>query len=447
MVLSAVQKFNRSPHLRADIKRFAKSDERDAVAYLEHIQQAIEAYAPRTAADIAQLLAEPGQLLTRIDAHGKDLRALFPASAADALEMASAQTARSASVGIEEIPPQTTVRSIKGTVSKNSKGEYVVKTESGRLFHLATGRSFEVNPYLGTAWFDGMMSDGPIQLQGTFAADGTTFIVEGFALNTDGRYDQFLSGRVVIDEGTARLSAGHRAVTISAPQWVSALRKTPPPPIYLGAVAGVGTVAVNESGMPLPGQKLPADISLPLFEPGNRPASWVQATAKLSERAILVQSRRGPVRITHSELANELDAMPRLGIILPGATTVQPDGSVTYDLNPDKYYALGRFTGTGGIRPADELVDAPYARGDFAYSAVSNIPITLPPDINPRRTRHNQRIWLEGRLRFDANNKPERFTAAYVSKMLDLALDEEERLANQARADALQIDATEVSQT
>jgi hypothetical protein len=323
---------NSSAHTLGDLRTLAQNSPAEAETYLRGVATSLQRSQQSEAASaIAALLNQTGSLVDRI-AQNSALRQIFPANAG---EWGALQTARAGTVGWEAITTSDRPINLKGTVTLEGS-RLQLTTTGGRTYALAAS-SLQTFPWMGQVSMMGVMSDGPLSLQGTLSQDGTTFNVEGFALNRDGRYDTFTYGRAqVVDD----------QVTLNTP--------------------------------------------------------------------------RGIVQIADPEFRAKIKAMPSLGVILPGEPTVKPDGTMTYEGNPEKFFGLGRFMQTV-VNPSDAEHPQPYVLTDMAYSHFRRKPSTIPPG-SESRVNHNGRVWLEGTVHLDGNGVPQNWVSSYVGTQADANL-------------------------
>jgi hypothetical protein len=88
---------------------------------------------------------------------------------------------------------------VGGTLARDETGLLTFTLTDGKALLLAqTTRSAEYLDMQATM-MAGLAGDGPVVLQGVPSPDGKTFEVEGFALNSDGKYGSFTFGRVNLE--------------------------------------------------------------------------------------------------------------------------------------------------------------------------------------------------------------------------------------------------------
>ncbi len=319
MASAAVDTLNRSSRTLANIRAFASKSPDEAEAYFRKLKANLDAAgAERAATTIGALLKGEGKLVERVTAAEKDLKLLFPEQAS---EWGALQAKRTATIGwstaVAEKPLHLT-------------GELLLENplrfrHQGREYLLADSRR---KPSVGTfpmSLITGLgKGDGPITVQGSLSADGTTFILQGFALNLGGKFDTLLAGRVeVVDD------------------------------------------------------------------------------------EVVLASTLGDVKITHPELKKRLKSLPTLATILPGEPSGSP-GKLTYELNPNELFALGRF------RDLDTHGDERWVSSDMATSHFERQPVRLGPNVAVERVNHEDRVWFYGMVTVGPEGVGESFDASYV---------------------------------
>jgi hypothetical protein len=227
MVASALKSMNASAHTMADLKRFAKASPAKAEQYLQQVEtQLRELGKSKEAASIRKLLTDKtGTLVERIAEHAARLGAIFPTRASD---WGKVQQQRAGTVGYGyEVKPDLAVPTfLTGRIVKGKDGTAVFKTQGGQELKLNTSELRVRDTGLGIGWMAGFLGDGPMTLQGTPSEDRKSFNVEGFALNADGKFDEFTFGRVKSD-GTGTISTPRGDVTIENPELLKKLKAMP----------------------------------------------------------------------------------------------------------------------------------------------------------------------------------------------------------------------------
>ena len=118
-----------------------------------------------------------------------------------------------ARMAIALVPPRTPGEYLSGTVTKGPAG-LTFTDDAGKAWTLTPTARATAYYDVGAAWMDGFVGDGPMVLKGKPAADGTSFAVDGYALNTDGQYRTFTFGRVNNDEGSTTITTADGDVVI-----------------------------------------------------------------------------------------------------------------------------------------------------------------------------------------------------------------------------------------
>jgi hypothetical protein len=143
------------------------------------------------------------------------------------------------------------------------------------------------------------------------------------------------------------------------------------------------------------------------------------------DRVQLYCLRGALVDITHPDLIKALKTLPVLYMSLPGEPK-QVDGRLVYDQMPPELFALGRPAPVNVVKPiaelpADRLQGIPppgtatsFGFMEMAHQNLQGAPVTVPPSME---SRFNTiwRTWVRGNFVTDANGKPVRFDASYVS--------------------------------
>lgn len=180
------------------LREFASSAPAEAATYLSHVETRLRGAGKTAEADaLAAVLRDGmGTLAERVERHQTRLTGIFPAQATDwgRVQLERAQTI---GYGAPASPPAEFLR---GTVKADAAGNAVLTTDGGRQLTLTTSdRALPKAATVQLSLISGFLNDGPIALQGTFGEDGTSFNVEGFALDTDGSFKTFTFGRVDTD--------------------------------------------------------------------------------------------------------------------------------------------------------------------------------------------------------------------------------------------------------
>lgn len=226
MATAAAKAMNTSGHTMAALKRFAKADPELAQAYLKQVETNLrELGKPKEAAAIRKVLTDKtGTLVERIAEHAARLDDVFPTRHTD---WAKVQLERAESVGYGVPLPNLKAPSyLTGTLANAKDGSAVFKTAGGQQLKLNASDLRVASPGLSVTWVAGFKGDGAITLQGTPSEDRESFNVEGFALNTDGKFDKFTFGRVVSGEDV-HLSTPRGDVTIENPELRAKLKAMP----------------------------------------------------------------------------------------------------------------------------------------------------------------------------------------------------------------------------
>lgn len=240
--------------------------------------------------------------------------------------------------------------SITGTIAKNTAGQFVLTTSGGREMTLHDSeRASKISPGLPMGWIEGFVNNG----EGQMTVQGT--------VSSD--------GKTMAVEGYAP--------------------GTNPDFVF-------GRIAVSSPMGPIT-TKLTPD----------------QLAEVMTSGRVVIGTARGEVEVTDPTLKKMLAQVPRLGVILPGATSKDANGKTVFASNSDFMYALGgRFAGLndkgGGLYETD---------AQFAYS-VFHGPVRCEGETAKFRMEHsaNQRNWVGGTFVLDGADP--HFAAKYISNDL-----------------------------
>jgi hypothetical protein len=242
-----------------------------------------------------------------------------------------------------QLPPP--LQHLTGTVSLSGETLTFTTTDGKEL---ALGQSPLRADYLDidAGTLSGFAGDGPVVLQGTYSKDGARFEVEGFALNTNGKYDTFTFGRVNLENPEKMVVSTSRGdVEITHPETYARLKSMPQLGVILpGAFKREGDRLVYdrapdelfglgrfmETGAPkdgtehgLPGMKwASADMALSTFD--SKPLLFPEQYAQRNDHTYRVWVR-GMMRLDEAGTAKDFVAdyvsLPTDSIWLPDATS------------------------------------------------------------------------------------------------------------------------------
>jgi hypothetical protein len=223
--------FSVSPHTLGALTGFAEQSPDAAASYLSRLSEKLKAAGQTQAgAAVDALLAnQQGSLSSRIR-QDPSMALIFPA---EGETWAQAGARRAAAPGWNQAAPANRPERVTGVISKIAGNALELTTPSGKQYRLADSPRYiaeanrNANWILPRSWVQSFVGDGPVTLQGTLGADGTTFNVEGFALNNDGRFDDFLYGRVEVAGDNVLLRTPRGNVTISNPDLKNKLKVMP----------------------------------------------------------------------------------------------------------------------------------------------------------------------------------------------------------------------------
>ncbi len=131
-------------------------------------------------------------------------------------------------------------------------------------------------------------------------------------------------------------------------------------------------------------------------------------------RAYIASPHFGAVDIGDDGLRALLQAMPRLGVILPGEPVRIGSAWVYQGLLP-RFFGLARPTERTQPGPDRTIV----VTGDMALSAFVRKPIELPEGFR-ERTQHRNRFWVEGAPVAGSDGTVVRWAGTYASPVTDL---------------------------
>lgn len=334
-------------HTAVAFARFAKASPQHAEQYLTALEKNLRRVGATPQANaIKQVLAADGAFGDRIAAHQANLEGLFPKTRADwgHVQLTRAKTMQWDAEAYEferfhydnqPLATQAPLR-LTGTLElppwKPGAAARAppIFTVDGRKYVLAETSRIMSGPRLQSPLVTAFVGDGPVTIEGVVSEDGKTLHVEGFALNVDGAYDQFVFGRV------------------------------------RDRVAG---------------------------EP------------------LIVDTPRGPVEIQKATLANKLAALPRLGVILPGPTTLDGDRR-TYAGNPDEFFALAKW---GFADPEKTKGGKRVGTADMAFNYFEGKPLEFPEKYLARAAETHGRFFAKGDVVMRQGSAT-RFIASYISQ-------------------------------
>ena len=140
----------------------------------------------------------------------------------------------------------------------------------------------------------------------------------------------------------------------------------------------------------------------------------VMVTPTEPPRPYIASPHFGVVEIGAGELRALLQAMPRLGVILPGEP-VKIGNAWVYQGIPPRFFGLARPTAGTQPGPNQTIV----VTGDMALSVFVRKPIELPERFR-ERTQHRNRFWVEGIPVAGPDGAIVRWVGTYASPPTDL---------------------------
>jgi hypothetical protein len=359
VVLSAeARQFNTTPTM-TNLLRLAEASPAEARGVVSSVLRALKNTSIPTEVDqsLKSIVATDDSRLAAAMRESRVLRVMFPDDARD-FQSAVASLASTRLPGWQTTEvPQTAVT---GIARSGGQGR-VTLDANGRTFELVTSpRLSAISPSMGSGWIEGFLYDGdlPITVQGTVSADGKQLLVEGFMPGTG---DDFVFGRVQV-------------------------------------------ILPN-------GQQL---------EPFGNPPSKEVREQVVRAGVVQVATARGPVVVTDPELKAQLAHLPRLGVILPVATSEQ-GGRQVIDQSVPRYYALGGRFESSPSQPAEDRGNGTYAsRGAAAYDNYKGLFVIEGGSGVKDRMENNggQRNFPFGSFVQNRNGDLVEFRGTYVSREL-----------------------------
>jgi hypothetical protein len=237
---TAIRAFDGSDRTLADLQALAKTAPYAAREFLERLAKNLRAQGATAEADQVQaLLAQPGKLAPHIP--GSVLAKLYPETADGWAQLQVTRNtpqpadpaAPAAPVnGTPPAPPPLSYLKGKLEVVQPDPNNAWTKqlrltTADGKTWTLNySTRQAAVNP-MPFSWAQAFAGDGTVSLMGVPASDGSTFNVEGFALDKDSSFDTFTSGRVQVEGSKVTLSTSRGDVSVTSPRLKEKLAAMP----------------------------------------------------------------------------------------------------------------------------------------------------------------------------------------------------------------------------
>lgn len=223
-IAPAARQMNLSSHTLADLQALAQAEPQKATEYLTHVERALRTSGKTAEADtVAALLCKTGDLFERVTASADQLTAIFPKAAAD---WANVQLERAATIGYDTSVTGPPPQFVQGQLSV-APGKLLFTTDGGRELELAPSPLSRKPLQMGNDMMEGFIGDGPMTLSGTLGEDNKTFNVEGYALNSDGKFDDFTYGRVTVAADQVTIDGPRGPVEITNPELQKVLRAMP----------------------------------------------------------------------------------------------------------------------------------------------------------------------------------------------------------------------------
>lgn len=221
----AARTMNQSAHTLADLQALAKNEPQKATEYLQGVEAQLRKFGKSAEADaVKALLGKTGDLVERMAAMGDQLTTVFPAEAAD---WAKVQVDRAATIGYGVDPAKSPpAQFLSGTMTREND---VVKftTDGGRELTLSASALASKHFQMGNEMMEGFLGDGKLVLHGTIGEDNQTFNVEAYALNTDGKFNEFTFGRVSVNGDKLTIDGARGPVEVTDPETKKVLASMP----------------------------------------------------------------------------------------------------------------------------------------------------------------------------------------------------------------------------
>lgn len=216
---------NNSLHRLADVEKLAKSSPAAAKSYLNEVAMRLTEFGEKKKAALVKDLLDDTDLAASLKAKAAKLGEIFPTTTGGFAEL---QQANAAAIGYaitdeKSLPPVYVTGKVR--ISETQVNGYAQKTatlttENGRKLNLVDG-----DGEMGL-WFSGMVDDGDFTVKGKLDVDGN-FKVSGFALNRDGKFDEFVFGRVVSSGNKLTINTPDGEVEVTNPELKKKLKGLP----------------------------------------------------------------------------------------------------------------------------------------------------------------------------------------------------------------------------
>jgi hypothetical protein len=371
--LAAAQTFKSSPHSINDVVGLTMAAPHAAREYLSQLRDTLQgAGQVYAAAAIDRILRTPGDL-GQLLAMDPEANLIFPMPG----ESWEGLRARRAYAPGWEVQGYSPPSHLTGALTKDAQNNLWLNTRDGRwhpLVESALKTGQDGTWLLLPRWAQTYLGDGPVTVQGTLGADGSTFNVEGVALNADGKFNRLTYGRANVAGDDVTLASPRGPVLVTDPRLKSVLRQV----VLLGAT--------------LPGEPTPIGGPYPLTPMSQ---TWV------------TENGRAVFKSTPDPYA------------APSAPAY-----LKYDGMPDEMFVLVRFRSPNTFPPEPGYAGR-WSIADMAHQAFYNKPVVVPAGQEGRVFYPNDTgiggfaLWLRGRFVLDANGQIERFDASYVGQSED----------------------------
>lgn len=225
MVIKSARTLNNSPRRLADVEKLAKTAPAVAKSYLKEVATKLTEFGEKKKAAVVKDVLDDPDLSASLKNKASKLGEIFPVVEGG---FAAMQEANAAAIGYtvtdEKSPPPVYVAG-KVKISETNTNGYRQKTatlttENGRKLNLVDG-----DGEMGL-WFSGMVDDGEFTVKGKLDVAGN-FKVSGFALNRDGKFDEFVFGRVSVSGDKVSVNTDEGDVEITSAELKKKLKHLP----------------------------------------------------------------------------------------------------------------------------------------------------------------------------------------------------------------------------
>lgn len=205
-IRAAAQRLNTSARSFDDVTRLAEQAPQAAKTYLKEVATHLRKFGEVAKAKSIEDLLDDKDLGKSLKDKETKLGKIWPDKEGGwgALQAERAQTVGWQPVETNKLPPTYVTGKVK---IDEANGTAQLVTENGAKLNLVSGGD------MGD-WFNGMVDDGELTFKGKLDVNGN-FKVTGFALNEDGKFDEFVFGRVAVDGNRVYVETAEGEVDIT----------------------------------------------------------------------------------------------------------------------------------------------------------------------------------------------------------------------------------------